>query len=66
MSLKVKVKGQRSRSLETKTAFSALLAACVRFMFGKTSLASSLSFIKMGHFGDVLSSQFLGVVLKKL
>jgi len=34
--------GQRSRSPGTKTAFSALLAVCVRFMFGKTSLASSL------------------------
>ena len=41
-SLKVKVKGQRSRSPESKTAFfSALLAACARFMFGKTFLASS-------------------------
>ena len=40
MSLKVKVKGQRSRSPWTKTAFSALSAACVRFVFGKTSLAS--------------------------
>jgi len=32
---------QKSRSQGTKTAFSALSAACVRFMFGKTSLASS-------------------------
>ena len=37
-SLKVKDKGQRSRSPGTKTAVS---AACERFMFGKTSLASS-------------------------
>jgi len=41
MSWKIKVKGQSSRSLRTKTAFLALLAACVRFMFSKTSLASS-------------------------
>jgi len=47
MSLKFKVKvninvkGQRPRSPETKTAFLALSAACVWFMFGKTSLASS-------------------------
>jgi len=42
--LKVKVKGQRSRSDNQgqKRHFSALLASCVRFMFGKTSLASSL------------------------
>jgi len=31
----------RSRSPGTNTAFLALSAACVRFMFGKTSLASS-------------------------
>jgi len=31
----------RSKSPGTKTAFSALSAACVRFMFGKTSLTSS-------------------------
>ena len=41
-SLKVNVKGQRPRSPGTKTSFSALSAASVRFMFGKTSLASSL------------------------
>ena len=41
-SLKVRVKGQRTMSPGTKTAFSALLAVCVRFMFAKTSLASSL------------------------
>jgi len=39
--LKVKV-GQRSRLLGTKTAFLALSTVCVRFMFGKASLASSL------------------------
>jgi len=38
--LKVKVKGQGHQG--QKTAFLALSAACVRFMFGKTSLASSL------------------------
>ena len=37
--LKVKVKGQGHRG--QKRHFSALSAACVRFMFGKTSLASS-------------------------
>jgi len=42
MSLRVKVKGQRSRSPRTKTVFSALSVACVQFMFGKISLASSL------------------------
>jgi len=42
MSLHVKVKGQRSRSPETKRHFSALSVACVRFTFGKTSLAGSL------------------------
>ena len=31
-----------SRSPGTKKTFLALLAACVRFVFGKTSLASSL------------------------
>jgi len=36
MSLNVKVKGQRSRS----PAFLALSAACMQFMFGKTSLES--------------------------
>ena len=36
----LKVKGQRSKS-PGKRHFSALSAACVRFMFGKTSLASS-------------------------
>ena len=33
--------GQRSRSPGTKTAFSALSVACMRFMLGKTSLDSS-------------------------
>jgi len=41
--------GQRSRSLGTnKLHFSALKAACVRFMFGKSTLASgfcSLSYV---------------------
>jgi len=41
MNLKVKVKGQMSRSPGTKTAFSAFSAACVWFMFGKTSLAAT-------------------------
>jgi len=37
--------GQRSRSPGTKNRhFSAISAACVQFMFGKTSLASSLIF----------------------
>ena len=41
-SLNVKVKCQRSRSPGTKKRhFSDFSAACVRFMFGKTSLASS-------------------------
>jgi len=45
-SLKVKAKGQRSRSPGTKMAFRPFgRAACVRFMFGKTSIASSLSFV---------------------
>jgi len=35
--------GQRSRSPGTKTAFSALLAACMQFVFSKTTLASSLT-----------------------
>jgi len=39
MSLKVKVKGQGNQG--QKRYFSALSAAYVRFMFGKTSLASS-------------------------
>jgi len=43
-SLNVKVKGQRSRSPRRKTAFFGLSAACVRFMLGKTSLASSSYF----------------------
>jgi len=36
--------GHRLRSPGTKTAFSALSVACMKFMFGKTSLASSLLF----------------------
>ena len=40
-SLKVKVKGHRSRSSRRKHHFSALSAACVQFMFGKISEASS-------------------------
>ena len=40
-SLKVKVKGQRDKT----RYFSALSAMCVRFLFGKTSLASSYSII---------------------
>jgi len=39
-SLNVKVKGQSSRSPGTKTEFSVLWTACVRFVVGKTSLAS--------------------------
>ena len=42
---KVTVKGQMSRSPGTKRHFSALSAACVRFVFGKTSLASSLYYL---------------------
>ena len=38
-----KGQGQRSRSTGTKTTFFALSAACVRFMFGKVSLASSFT-----------------------
>ena len=41
-SLKVKVIGQRSRSSGIFRHFSALSSASVRFVFGKTSLASSL------------------------
>ena len=42
-SLKVKIKGQRSKVKVTreKAVFSVLSAAWVRFMFGKTFLASS-------------------------
>ena len=40
-SLKVKVKGQRSRSPGTKNYIFGPSVACVQFMFGKTSLASS-------------------------
>jgi len=46
-SLNVKVKGQRSRSPGTKTAFFALSAACVRFLFGKTSSPSRLVTAKL-------------------
>ena len=42
---KFECQGQRSRSLGTKRHSSALSAACVRFMFGKTSLASSFVFL---------------------
>jgi len=41
--------GQRSRSPGTKTAFLALSATCTRFMFGKTSLASSCVFLTSGN-----------------
>jgi len=41
MTLNVKVKGQGHRG--QKRHFSAVLAACVRFMFGETSSASSLT-----------------------
>jgi len=42
-SLKVKFKGQGHQG-ETKNGILALSAACVQFMFGKTSLASSLTY----------------------
>jgi len=42
ISLKVKVKGQRSVSRETKTASLGPSVACVRFMFGKTFLPAAL------------------------
>ena len=41
-SLNVKVKGHGHQG--QKTAFSVLSVTCVRFMFGKTSLASSMEF----------------------
>jgi len=41
MNVKVKVGGQMSRSPGTRNDILALSTACVRFMFGKTSLASS-------------------------
>jgi len=44
LKVKVKIKGQGHQ--EQKTAFLALSAACVRFMFGKTSLA----FISLHYF----------------
>ena len=40
-SLKVKVKRQAEQGQRDKTVVSALSAACVWFMFGKTSLASN-------------------------
>ena len=52
-SLKVKVKGQGHQG--QKTAFSALLAACMRFMFGKTSLAFSFfNFLGKHAFGGLM------------
>ena len=42
---KFECQGQRSRSPGTKRHFSTLSAACVRFMFGKTFLASSFVFL---------------------
>ena len=44
-SLKVRIKGHQGQ----KRHFPALLAACMRFMFGKTSLASS--FFSLVHCG---------------
>jgi len=41
-SLKVKIEGQGHQG--QKQHFSALLAACVRFMLGETSLGSSFNF----------------------
>ena len=40
LKVKVKIKGQGHQG--QKQHFSVLLAACMRFMFGKTSLASSI------------------------
>jgi len=56
MSLNVKVKGQGHHG---KRHFSALLAAWVRFMFGKTSLASSKCFIYLFTYLLSSSSTFL-------
>ena len=48
MSLKVKGQGHQGQ----KRHFSALLAACVRFMFGRTSLASSLVYVGFVVFSE--------------
>ena len=43
-SLKVKVKGKKVKvTRDKKRNFSALLADCVQFMFGKTALASTVN-----------------------
>jgi len=52
-SLKVKVKGKGQGHQGQKRHFSTLSAACVRFMFGKTSSASSSG--SSGHFPMSLS-----------
>ena len=57
-SLKIKVKDKRSRSPGTKTAFSALSAACVRLMLGKTSFTS-------GFFNVFVSSSTTTVLTNK-
>jgi len=63
----LKIKGQRSRSPGTRTTFSALSAACVRCVFGKTSLAStwnnlpedSTNFSSLALFKRCLNSNIL-------
>jgi len=59
-SLNVNVKGKSSRTPRIKTVFLALSAACMRLMFGKTSLASSfccfwiLAYISLNRLQTVL------------
>jgi len=51
-----KVEGRRSKSPGEKTAFSGRFGGCLRFIFGKTSLASSFVFLvaalrgRCGHY----------------
>ena len=54
MCLNAKVKGQRARSPGTKKRpFSALSASCVRFIFGKTSLALVISLCLIPNIGEI-------------
>jgi len=62
MSLKVKVKGESSGSPGTKAAFSALSAACVRFMFSETCL--TCSFISLYAFDHCVVSKSILICIQ--
>jgi len=60
-SLNVKVKGQGHEG-QKNNIFPALSAACLRFMFGKTSLASSFLFFSVQVACGKLSRLLIGLL----